>query len=185
MEKAFFVKKAILGKPFKGRRKQMKKFSVLFSIFAVLMAVTFTSCTPEVSEEMDSFTEDMIGEWMIGTWDMFSSSKSTSVIGEKEQTTESTATGTIEFKGIEDDSEWIITFVREGEVEEYKQIGTFKDFKQMFFIETEDTENYTIDVSLNVNKERSKIEINRTSSGEYDDIEYKYKDSMSYILTKR
>ena len=57
----------------------------------------------------------------------------------------------------------------------------------MFFIEaedTEDTENYTIDVSLNVNKERSKIEINRTSSGEYD-IEYKYKDSMSYILTKR
>jgi len=37
----------------------MKKLSVLFSIFAVLMAVTFTSCTPEVSEEMDSFTEDI------------------------------------------------------------------------------------------------------------------------------
>jgi hypothetical protein len=58
----------------------------------------------------------------------------------------------------------------------------------MFFIEAEDTENtenYTIDVSLNVNKERSKIEINRTSSGEYDDIGYKYKSSMSYILTKR
>ena len=165
----------------------MKKFSVLFSIFAVLMAVTFTSCTPEVSEEMDTFTEDMIGEWMIGTWDMFSSSKSTSVIGEKEQTTEITATGTIEFKGIEDDSECIITFVREGEVEENKQIGTFKDFWQMFFIETEeteDTENYTIDVSLNVNKERSKIEINRTSSGE-DYTGYKYKSSMSYILTKR
>ena len=185
MEKAFFVKKAILGKPFKGRRKQMKKFSVLFSIFAVLMAVTFTSCTPEASEEMDSFTEDMIGEWMIGIWDMFGSSKSTSVMGEEEQTTESTATGTIEFKGIEDDSECIITFVIEGEVEEYKQIGTFKDFWQRFFIEAEDTENYTIDVSLNVNKERSKIEINRTSSGEYDDIGYKYKDSMSYILTKR
>lgn len=166
----------------------MKKLSVLFSIFTVLMAVTFTSCTPEVSEEMDSFTEDMIGEWMIGTWDMFSSSKSTSVMGEEEQTTESTVTGTIEFKGIEDDSECIITFVIEGEVEEYKQIGTFKDFWQMFFIEaedTEDTENYTIDVSLNVNKERSKIEINRTSSGEYDDIGYKYKSSMSYILTKR
>lgn len=171
----------------------MKKFSVLFSIFAVLMAVTFTSCTPEASEEMDSFTKDMIGEWMIGTWDMFSSSKSTTVRGEEEQTTELTATGTIEFKGIEDDSECIITFVREGEVEENKQIGTFKDFWKMFFIETEetedteDTENYTIDVSLNVNKERSKIEINRTSSGEYDDIgyKYKYKSSMSYILTKR
>ena len=165
----------------------MKKLSVLFSIFTVLMAVTFTSCTPEVSEEMDSFTEDMIGDWMIGTWDMFSSSKSTSVMGEEEQTTESTATGTIEFKGIEDDSECIITFVIEGEVEEYKQIGTFKDFWKMFFIEaevTDDTENYTIDVSLNVNKERSKIEINMTSSGEYD-IGYKYKSSMSYILTKR
>ena len=116
---------------------------------------------------------------------MFSSSKSTTVRGEEEQTTESTATGTIEFKGIEDDSECIITFVREGEVEENKQIGTFKNFWQMFFIDTEDTENYTIDVSLNVNKERSKIEINRTSSGEYDDIGYKYKSSMSYILTKR
>ena len=86
MEKAFFVKKAILGKPFKDRRKQMKKFSVLFSIFAVLLAVTFTSCTPEVSEEMDSFTEDIIGEWMIGIWDIDSTSKQTGVVnGEKRE----------------------------------------------------------------------------------------------------
>ena len=155
----------------------MKKLSVLFSIFAVLMAVTFTSCTPEVSEEMDSFTEDMIGEWMIGTWDMFSSSKSTSVMGEEEQTTESTATGTIEFKGIEDDSEVLYFIGFEGE--EIKKFGTFKDFKKELFIETKDTDED--EVCVMVNKERSKISmtITRKWAGESG-----YKPSIWHTFRK-
>ena len=157
----------------------MKKLSVLFSIFTVLMAVTFTSCE-DPAKTMEPFTEDMVGEWMIGTWDISGSLKSTFVIGEEEQTTVSTATGTYEIKGIENDSEVIGTFVSEGV--EQKQIGTFEDFKKSLF--PEETEGVTMNVSSNINKVKTKIEINMTSSGEYD-IGYKYKSSMSYILTKR
>ena len=176
MEKAFFVKKAILDKPFKGRRKQMKKLSVLFSIFTVLMAVTFTSCE-DPAKTMEPFTEDMIGEWMIGTWDFSSSSKSTFVMGEEEQTTESTATGTYEIKGIEDDSEVIMTLVSEGVEQEEK--GTFEDFKKTLFPETEDTEGVTMNVSSNINKAKTKIEMNMSMQREG------YKMSLTASITKR
>lgn len=46
----------------------MKKFSILFSILAVLLTVTFTSCGD--INAMEPLTEDMIGEWIIGTWDV-------------------------------------------------------------------------------------------------------------------
>ena len=161
----------------------MKKFSVLFSIFAVLMAVTFTSCTPEVSEEMDSFTEDIIGEWMIGIWDISSSSKQTLVIGEEEQTTESTTTGTYEIKGIEDDSEVIMTLVSEGVEQEQK--GTFEDFKKTLFPETEETEGVTMNVSSNINKAKTKIEMNMSMQSESEEAGFKMRLTASIILTKR
>lgn len=163
MEKAFFVKKAILGKPFKGRRKQMKKFSVLFSIFAVLLAVTFTSCTPEVSEEMDSFTEDIIGEWMIGIWDIDSTSKQTGVVNGEKREAVTKQTGTYEFKGIEDDSEIEIKVeesltYKSGEEytnsSEYTML--FAEFKAGIF-EGEGTPE-GIENSITVNKERTRIE---------------------------
>ena len=176
MEKAFFVKKAILGKPFKGRRKQMKKFSVLFSIYAVLMAVTFTSCE-DPAKTMEPFTEDMVGEWMIGTWDFSSSSKTTLVMGEEEQTTESTTTGTYEIKGIEDDSEVIMTLVSEGFEQEEK--GTFEDFKKTLFPETEEIEGVTMNVSSNINKAKTKIEMNMSMQREG------FKMSLTASITKR
>ena len=122
----------------------MKKLSVLFSIFTVLMAVIFTSCE-DPAKTMEPFTKDMIGEWMIGTWDISSSSKETVVQGEEEQTTESITTGTYEIKGIEDDSEVIMTLVSEGVEQEKK--GTFEDFKKTLFPETEETEGVTMNVS--------------------------------------
>ena len=138
----------------------MKKLSVLFSIFTVLMAVIFTSCE-DPAKTMEPFTKDMIGEWMIGTWDFSSSSKSTLVMGEEEQTTESTATGTYEIKGIEDDSEVIITLVSEGFEQEEK--GTFEDFKKTLFPETEETEGVTVNVSSNINKAKTKKRTKRTT----------------------
>ena len=159
----------------------MKKLSVIFSIFAVLMAVIFTSCTPEVSDEMDLFTEDIIGEWMIGIWDISSSSKSTFVIGEEEQTTESTTTGTYEIKGIEDDSEVIMTLVSEGV--EQEQIGTFEDFKKSLF--PEETEGVTMNVSSNINKAKTKIEMNMSMQSESEEAGFKMSLTASIVLTKR
>ena len=165
----------------------MKKLSVLFSIFAVLMAVTFTSCTPPMAvtstscedpaKTMEPFTKDMIGEWMIGTWDISSSSKETVVQGEEEQTTESTTTGTYEIKGIEDDSEVIMTLVSEGVEQEKK--GTFEDFKKTLFPETEETEGVTMNVSSNINKAKTKIEMNMSMQKEG------YKMSLTASITKR
>ena len=162
----------------------MKKLSVIFSIFAVLMAVIFTSCTPPMAvtstssaKTMEPFTKDMIGEWMIGTWDISSSSKETVVQGEEEQTTESTTTGTYEIKGIEDDSEVIMTLVSEGVEQETK--GTFEDFKKTLFPETEETEGVTMNVSSNINKAKTKIEMNMSMQRE------EYKMSLTASITKR
>ena len=160
----------------------MKKLSVLFSIFTVLMAVTFTSCE-DPAKTMEPFTEDMVGEWMIGTWDISSSSKSTFVIGEEEQTTESTTTGTYEIKGIEDDSEVIMTLVSEGVEQEQK--GTFEDFKKTLFPETEETEGVTMNVSSNINKAKTKIEMNMSMQSESEEAGFKMSLTASIILTKR
>ena len=151
----------------------MKKLSVLFSIFAVLMAVTFTSCTPPMAvtstscedpaKTMEPFTKDMIGEWMIGTWDISSSSKGTVVQGEEEQTTESTTTGTYEIKGIEDDSEVVMTVVING-VEQEPMVVTFENFKNSLF--PEETEGVTMNVSSNINKAKTKIEMNISMQSE-------------------
>jgi len=158
-----FVKKAILDKPFKGRRKQMKKLSVLFSIFTVLMAVTFTSCTPEVSDGMDLFTEDIIGEWMIGIWDIDSTTKQTGVVNGEKREAVTKQTGTYEFKGIEDDSEIEIKVeesltYKSGEEytnsSEYKMF--FAEFKAGIFEGEGTTEG--IKNSITVNKERTRIE---------------------------
>lgn len=160
----------------------MKKLSVLFSIFTVLMAVTFTSCE-DPAKTMEPFTKDMIGEWMIGTWDFSSSSKSTLVMGEEEQTTESTATGTYEIKGIEDDSEVIITLVSEGFEQEEK--GTFEDFKKTLFPETEETEGVTVNVSSNINKAKTKIEMNVSMQSGSEEVGFKMSTTASIVLTKR
>ena len=154
----------------------MKKLSVLFSIFTVLMAVTFTSCE-DPAKTMEPFTEDMIGEWMIGTWDFSSSSKMTTVMGGEEQTTESTTTGTYEIKGIEDDSEVIMTLVSEGFEQEEK--GTFEDFKKTLFPETEEIEGVTMNVSSNINKAKTKIEMNMSMQREG------FKMSLTASITKR
>lgn len=141
----------------------MKKLSVLFSIFTVLMAVIFTSCTPEVSEEMDSFTEDMIGDWMIGTWDIDSTSKQTGVVNGEKREAVTKQTGTYEFKGIEDESEIEIKvedrlIYKSGEEytnsSEYKML--FAEFKAGIFEGEGTTEG--IKNSITVNKERTRIE---------------------------
>ena len=160
----------------------MKKLSVLFSIFAVLMAVTFTSCE-DPAKTMEPFTEDMVGEWMIGTWDISSSSKMTTVMGGEEQTTESTTTGTYEIKGIEDDSEVIMTLVSEGFEQEEK--GTFEDFKKTLFPETEEIEGVTMNVSSNINKAKTKIEMNMSMQSESEEAGFKMSLTASIILTKR
>ena len=144
----------------------MKKLSVLFSIFAVLMAVTFTSCEDQ-AKTMEPFTEDMIGEWMIGTWDISSSSKETVVQGEEEQTTESTTTGTYEIKGIEDDSDVISTTIILGV--ETSATVKFSFVKDLLFLAKNssfETEGAKVKYSLEVNKPRTKIVANTSSKVE-------------------
>ena len=47
----------------------MKKISIIFLLFTVLMTAIFTSCE-DPTTTMEPLTEDMIDEWIIGTWDV-------------------------------------------------------------------------------------------------------------------
>ena len=139
----------------------MKKLSVLFSIFAVLMAVTFTSC--DQSSKMEPLTEDMIGEWMIGTWDVEIVGKTVVAGVEAEAKTQ----GLYEIKGIEDDSDVISTTIISGV--ETSATVKFSFVKDLLFsaknssIETEDVK---MEYSLEVNKPRTKIVANTSSKVE-------------------
>ena len=65
----------------------MKKISIIFLLFTVLMTAIFTSCENPTTT-MEPLTEDMIDEWIIGTWD-FNTIIETK-IGEQSQTTNTT-----------------------------------------------------------------------------------------------
>ena len=139
----------------------MKKLSVLFSIFAVLMAVTFTSC--DQSSKMEPFTKDMIGEWMIGTWDVENVGK-TVVAGVE---TELKTQGSYEIKGIEDDSDVISTTIISGE--ETSGTVKFSMVKDILFLAKNssiETEGIKMEYSLEVNKPRTKIVANASGKGE-------------------
>ena len=88
-----------------------------------------------------------------------------------------------EIKGIEDDSEVIMTLVSEGAEQEQK--GTFEDFKKTLFPETEETEGVTVNVSSNINKAKTKIEMNMSMQSENEEAGIKMNLTASIILTKR
>ena len=150
----------------------MKKLSVLFSIFTVLMAVTFTSCTPEVSDGMDLFTEDIIGEWMIGIWDIDSTTKQTGVVNGEKREAETKQTGTYEFKGIEDDSEIEIKVEESLKYKSGEEYTNSSEYTMLFaefkaeIIKGEGTTPEGIKYSITVNKDRTRIE--QSVSGTFD-----------------
>ena len=136
----------------------MKKLSVLFSIFAVLMAVTFTSC--DQSSKMEPLTKDMIGEWMIGTWDV-ENVKKTVVAGVE---TEAKTQSLYEIKGIEDDSDVIsTTIILDVETSATVKFSIVKDLLFLAKNSSIETEGAKVEYSLEVNKPRTKI-ISNTSS---------------------
>lgn len=110
----------------------MKKISIIFLLFTVLMTAIFTSCE-DPTTTMEPLTEDMIDEWIIGTWDVNTIIETK--IGEQSQTTNTT--GKYEIKNLKNDKELVL-------------------LKTQIFI-SEGT-NY----SVLVNKARTKIEMSST-----------------------
>ena len=136
----------------------MKKLSVLFSIFAVLMAVTFTSC--DQSSKMEPLTKEKIGERMIGTWDV-ENVKKTVVAGVE---TEAKTQSLYEIKGIEDDSDVIsTTIILDVETSATVKFSIVKDLLFLAKNSSIETEGAKVEYSLEVNKPRTKI-ISNTSS---------------------
>ena len=91
----------------------MKKISIIFLLFTVLMTAIFTSCENPTTT-MEPLTEDMIDEWIIGTWDVNTIIETK--IGEQSQTTNTT--GKYEIKNLENDKELVLLktqiFISEG-----------------------------------------------------------------------
>lgn len=91
----------------------MKKISIIFLLFTVLMTAIFTSCE-DPTTTMEPLTEDMIDEWIIGTWDVNTIIETK--IGEQSQTTNTT--GNYEIKNLENDKELVLLktqiFISEG-----------------------------------------------------------------------
>lgn len=91
----------------------MKKISIIFLLFTVLMTAIFTSCENPTTT-MEPLTEDMIDEWIIGTWDVNTIIETK--IGEQSQTTNTT--GYYEIKNLENDKELVLLktqiFISEG-----------------------------------------------------------------------
>lgn len=91
----------------------MKKISIIFLLFTVLMTAIFTSCE-DPTTTMEPLTEDMIDEWIIGTWDVNTIIETK--IGEQSQTTNTTEK--YEIENLENDMELILLksqiFIKEG-----------------------------------------------------------------------
>ena len=91
----------------------MKKISIIFLLFTVLMTAIFTSCENPTTT-MEPLTEDMIDEWIFGTWDVNTIIETK--IGEQSQTTNTT--GKYEIKNLENDKELVLLktqiFISEG-----------------------------------------------------------------------
>lgn len=91
----------------------MKKISIIFLLFTVLMTAIFTSCE-DPTTTMEPLTEDMIDEWIIGTWDVNTIIETK--IGEQSQTTNTT--GKYEIKNLKNDKELVLLktqiFISEG-----------------------------------------------------------------------
>jgi hypothetical protein len=93
--------------------EKMKKISIIFLLFTVLMTAIFTSCE-DPTTTMEPLTEDMIDEWIIGTWDVNTIIETK--IGEQSQTTNTTEK--YEIENLENDMELILLksqiFIKEG-----------------------------------------------------------------------
>ena len=91
----------------------MKKISIIFLLFTVLMTAIFTSCE-DPTTTMEPLTEDMIDEWIIGTWDVNTIIETK--IGEQSQTTNTT--GKYEIKNLKNGKELVLLktqiFISEG-----------------------------------------------------------------------
>lgn len=145
---------------------------ILLSIFVLLMAFNFISCDNSV--DMEHLTEDMIDEWLIGTWDYELTNTS---IDEEQNEDRSVFKGWYEIEGIQDEDKVKSLFL-DNTFEE-----TFEDFlKNKLFIELVENPDVTIISSkVQVNKEKTKI-IRYTKS---QTSEPKCDAKIILVMTKR
>lgn len=145
---------------------------ILLSIFVLLMAFNFISCDNSV--DMEHLTEDMIDEWLIGTWDYELTNTS---IDEEQNEDRHVFNGWYEIEGIQDEDKVKSLFL-DNTFEE-----TFEDFlKNKLFIELVENPDVTIISSkVQVNKEKTKI-IRYTKS---QTSEPKCDAKIILVMTKR
>lgn len=149
---------------------------ILLSIFVLLMAFNFISCDNPV--DMEHLTEDMIDEWLIGTWDYELTNTS---IDEEQNEDRHVFKGWYEIEGIQDEDKVKSLFL-DNTFEETSE-ETFEDFlKSNLFIELEETPvTKIISSKVQVNKEKTKI-IRYTES---QTSEPKCDAKIILVMTKR
>ena len=135
----------------------MKNLKHIFSILAILIAVTLTSCNFNDNSEQN-FTKYSVGKWLIGDWNFeYSLTQKATINGEPIDLDNfyETYSGTIEIKGIKDNSKVIIS----SEGKSFKM--NFENFIQVLLgiTEVSGTKVIESDISSVISANKKKLTI--------------------------
>jgi len=135
----------------------MKNLKHIFSILAILIAVTLTSCNFNDNSEQN-FTKYSVGKWLIGDWNFeYSLTQKATINGEPIDLDNfyETYSGTIEIKGIKDNSKVIIS----SEGKNFKM--NFENFIQVLLgiTEVSGTKVIESDISSVISANKKKLTI--------------------------
>lgn len=135
----------------------MKNLKHIFSILVILIAVTLTSCNFNDNSEQN-FTKYSVGKWLIGDWNFeYSLTQKATINGEPIDLDNfyETYSGTIEIKGIKDNSKVIIS----SEGKNFKM--NFENFIQVLLgiTEVSGTKVIESDISSVISANKKKLTI--------------------------
>ena len=163
----------------------MKNLKHIFSILAILIAVTLTSCNFNDNSEQ-KFTEDSVGKWIIGDWNFeYSLTQKATINGEPIDLDNfyETYSGTIEIKGIKDNSKVIIS------VEGIESEMNFDDFIDglLGMTEINGTGIIESDTSsiISANKKKLTIKASLLSSSNLMGDKVTISLSHNFVMTKK
>lgn len=161
----------------------MKNLKHIFSILAILIAVTLTSCNFNDNSEQ-KFTEDSVGKWIIGDWNFNYSMAQESTVNDKILINlYESYSGTIKVKEIKDDSEVIIS------VEGIESEMNFDDFIEglLGMTEINGTGIIESDTSsiISANKKKLTIKASLLSSSNLMGDKVTISLSYNFVMTKK
>jgi hypothetical protein len=161
----------------------MKNLKHIFSILAILIAVTLTSCNFNDNSEQ-KFTADSVGKWIIGDWNFNYSMAQKSTVNDKTLINlHESYSGTIKVKEIKDNSKVIIS------VEGIESEMNFDDFIDglLGMTEINGTGIIESDTSsiISANKKKLTIKASLLSSSNLMGDKVTISLSHNFVMTKK